>query len=275
MNLEEQINDRERRVQERHKKLLLEIEKLSTEMETAAYKEATLDVEKGRISQDAKNYTNAEIFMAKLRRTFSEVYKKIARLIILDSDEIIDDVEEFIGDSSQEARELIFLRLGYNVRTKEVTQSGYLFSIFQSEPTTARVAALMNSAIGQGMPIEEYRRQFGSIFGKAGVLRAHFETTSFDLYQMIDRAANKVYADRLNLKYAIYSGTIMKTTRDFCRQRVNKVFTRAEIEGWSEEEWSGKLKVGYDPYIHCGGHRCRHHISFVSDAIGEALKNGA
>jgi hypothetical protein len=131
----------------------------------------------------------------------------------------------------------------------------------------------MNTAIATSMTLEQFRMNFKGLFlDGAGVMSRHFDTNTFDLFQTIDRIANKHYADELGLKHAIYSGTIIKTTRPFCRPKVGKVFTNAEIEAWGKEEFSGKYKVGYDAFAHCGGHRCRHHLSYISDFVYDSLK---
>jgi hypothetical protein len=131
----------------------------------------------------------------------------------------------------------------------------------------------MNQAIGAKMKLADFQKLFRSVFvGNPGfgMLEQYFKRATYDLYQTLDRAANLVYADRLKLNYAIYSGTVMDTTRPFCEERVNKVFSRKQIEGWSELEWKGKPPI-YNPYLHCGGYNCRHHLSFVSDEVAEVL----
>jgi hypothetical protein len=80
-----------------------------------------------------------------------------------------------------------------------------------------------------------------------------------------------VYADQLGLNYAVYSGTLKDNSRQFCEDRLNLVFTRAEIAGWAKLEFSGKPKIGYDPFHDCGGHNCRHHLNFITDQIAQYL----
>jgi hypothetical protein len=104
------------------------------------------------------------------------------------------------------------------------------------------------------------------------MLERHWRTNSFDLYQRIDRTANLIYADRLGLDYAIYSGTLEEDSRAWCIKHVNKVFSRPEIDDWKNRTWQGKNEIGYDPYTDAGGHNCRHHWSFISDEIAAHLR---
>jgi len=84
-----------------------------------------------------------------------------------------------------------------------------------------------------------------------------------DTFFQVARAEDKVFADRLELNHAIFSGSKIKTTREFCAERIGQVFSRAEIETWAELEWAGKSDP-YDPYIDIGGWNCRHDFRFIS-----------
>jgi hypothetical protein len=254
-----------------HARLIAEVERLEQELfsKASAY---TPESNGKKILSTAKNYRSTGSFIGSLRTALVEVYRKIARLLISDTEGIFDDVEDFYDTAKDlSARELVFLRLGYDPNKQAIIEGGYLHQLFSNERTAARVSAMMNTAIAQGMSLKDFQANFAAIFSNAGVLKQHFETNTYDLYQMIDRMANKVYADRLGLTHAIYSGTIMKTTRQFCKERVNRVYTDTEIKAWASLEWNGKFAVGYDPFIHCGGHRCRHHLSYISKGVAEQL----
>ena len=173
------------------------------------------------------------------------------------------------------ARRKTLLRWGYDVEKGELIAGGYFEALFSSADVSRRVAGLVNRAIAAKMPLADFQKAFRGVFvGRAGqgMLERHFETNSFDLFQRIDRTANLVYADRLGLNYAVYSGTLKDNSRPFCVERVNKVYSRAEIQGWEKLQFQGKPKIGYDPFTDCGGFNCRHHLSFVSDEIAAHLR---
>ena len=174
------------------------------------------------------------------------------------------------------ARKSALLRWGYDVEKGELIAGGYFEALFNNDALSRQVASMVNRAIAAKMPLATFQKQFRQVFvGKAGqgMLERHFETNSFDLFQRIDRTANLVYADRLGLDYAIYSGTLKDNSRPFCIARVNKVFSRTEISGWEKLQFQGKPKIGYDPFTDCGGFNCRHHLSFVSDEIAAPLRS--
>jgi len=83
-------------------------------------------------------------------------------------------------------------------------------------------------------------------------------------------------AEDLGFKYFLYYGNAMGTTRDFCRQRVMKVFSKEEIESW-DFKWGGKSGPAM---TNRGGYNCRHHWRPVrknwvdEDKLSDMAKEG-
>ena len=59
------------------------------------------------------------------------------------------------------------------------------------------------------------------------------------------------------LNHFSYTGTLVRDSRPFCRDMVNKTLTEKEIRDiWNSRSWAGKSSG--DPFIVRGGYRCRH-----------------
>ena len=244
----------------------------------------SIETDGGRIKYSAKNLGKvASLF--KLFTRFQRQYEKTmlgsvldwaGRLFGLNSDyfetfEPAGKVES-IDDA---ARRLTLQRWGYNTATGELIPGGYFESLFKNANVGQRVAALVNQAITQKQTLAQFQKTFRQVFigtPGGGMLEKHWRTNSFDLYMRLDRTANLIYADKLGLNYAVYSGTLEKDSRKWCIKHVNQVFSRPEIEDWKNHEWQGKNKIGYDPYTDCGGFSCRHIWSWISDEIAEHLR---
>lgn len=202
------------------------------------------------------------------------ILERAGRLFGLNRD-YFNEITETPEAVAEAARRLTLQRWGYNTRTGQLIPGGYFEKLFANEQVARNVAGLVNRAIAGQMSLADFQKQFRKVFiGKPGqgMLERHWKTNSFDLFQKIDRAANLVYADRLGLEYAIYSGTVMDATRPWCEKHVNKVLSRAEIDAWKNASWQGKITIGYDPYLDAGGFNCRHHWSFISTPIAEYLR---
>jgi hypothetical protein len=64
-------------------------------------------------------------------------------------------------------------------------------------------------------------------------------------------------AKEAGLTHYRYTGTLVRDSRPFCRNMLNKTLTENEIRDiWNNQGWGGK-STG-DPFIVRGGYRCRH-----------------
>lgn len=240
----------------------------------------SIDVQENRIKFSAKNLGRVQGVFSIFKKFGNAFRKKVLGEVLNETKTIVQQNEEYfslfekVPSIRDKARANVLLQWGYNTTTGKLLPGGYLETVFDSSNVGQKVASLVNEAISRNIGLGEFKKQFRESFiGKngAGMVERRFNTAAFDLYQKIDRSANLIYADELGLNNAVYSGTIIKTTRPFCRARVNKIFNREQMEGWRELEWSGKPKI-YNPFIDCGGHLCRHHLSWVSDEIAETIK---
>lgn len=237
----------------------------------------------GKIKQTSRNYGRIKgLYM--LFNSFSEASQSsLLASILSGAFGMLGLNRDYFGSISpkaesveDEARRLVMLRFGYNTTTKALVDGGYLSGLFDNRDIAKRVGAVMNKAISSGMGLTDFQKQFKAVFvGKdgQGMLERHWKTNTFDLFQRIDRTAGLIYADKLGFNDAIFSGTLEEDSRPFCIKRVNRVYTREEIKAWAKLEFAGKPKIGYDPFTDCGGHNCRHHLSWISKEIADYLRS--
>jgi hypothetical protein len=75
-----------------------------------------------------------------------------------------------------------------------------------------------------------------------------------DGIMIFNQEVNLYKAEQLEIYHYLYIGDIIGTTRDFCKRRVGKVYTKKQIESWTFR-WAGKSGP---PLTHRGGYNCRH-----------------
>jgi hypothetical protein len=64
-------------------------------------------------------------------------------------------------------------------------------------------------------------------------------------------------AKESGLNHFTYTGTLVRDSRPFCVNMLNKTLTETEIRDiWNNRPWKGKSPG--DPFIVRGGYRCRH-----------------
>jgi len=100
----------------------------------------------------------------------------------------------------------------------------------------------------------------------------YFSRWTHDLYSQMQRVGANRMRIELGLRFAIYQGGLIATSRDFCEQRNRQCFSDEEIMSWKELKWEGKPEIGYNPIIDCGGYNCRHRLDWISDEMAKRLR---
>lgn len=187
------------------------------------------------------------------------------------------DAKNFTKKTEDSVRNKMLLRLGMSGNKLEY---GVLFDMLNETSTIRDIQAQAFKALSGGMNRQDFEKQMKNFIegdGKLGVAERHIYTAIHDIYAQNDRIISKTYADELGLTHFLYTGDVIKTTRDFCLERVGKAFTKEEIErfGTSEDvyggytnkskgEFQGKPDV-YDPFADAGGYNCRHILRGITE----------
>lgn len=228
----------------------------------------------GNISKIGKVATRVEVEFANQRvGLFQYIINRTQRLLGYNKSYFREVARPDLKIDSRVSR-IVLLNLGYDVVKNKVISGGWLDSLGDNRRLTGDIARDMRNAIQGGVGFGEFQQQFKDRFtgqNGLGYLERHFETFSRDLFMQVDRTTQKLYADNLGLDYYLYSGTLKDNTRSFCKARVQNYYTSDEIEKWRDLNFKGKYLVGYDPFTHCGGYNCRHHLSAVSKELLETI----
>jgi len=131
---------------------------------------------------------------------------------------------------------------------------------------------VINSVAGQKNYPEYLKGMKEMVVGKAGtdgILQRYYRQFAYDTYNQVDSAINLHFADSLEMEYFIYSGSVIDTTRPFCRKRAGKVFSIDETKDWKNDPdlIDKKTKQSYNPLIDRGRYNCRHSIRYISKEL--------
>lgn len=123
----------------------------------------------------------------------------------------------------------------------------------------------------------------------SGAYEKYLKNSLYDIYQQYDAAYSQGIASSLGLKYFIYSGGLVKDSRDFCREHNGHVYSTKDAEKWGEWTPSKSVNIstfkqkniyeipsyinfaGYNPLVDRGGYNCRHQISYISKEMAIEL----
>lgn len=175
-------------------------------------------------------------------------------------------------------------RLGVGDNNKPV-QSGYLErQLGGIDAVREQVKTTVFKAVKAGRPMKDLHDELSNIItgteNTDGEVVKKMRGYVFDNYQRFDRDTNKEFATRLALKYFVYSGGLIETSRDFCVKRNNKVFTTEEADKWKDDatlpktaaERDSGVVTDYNPLEDCGRWNCRHRLLYMPKNMAERLR---
>ena len=87
-------------------------------------------------------------------------------------------------------------------------------------------------------------------------MRRYATQMANDSLNQFDAALTKATADEAGIEHFEYYGDLIRDSRPFCRDHVNKVYSLDEINEIWQGDWKGKAPG--DPFIVRGGYNCRH-----------------
>lgn len=158
-----------------------------------------------------------------------------------------------------------------------IRPKGYLAQLFNTRPSREEVAKMVAKLVAAKIPMRKFERalrvKVAGTKDTQGVLEKHLGGFVLDTYQVADSITNNEFAKRMGLRYFIYSGGLIETSREFCRKRNNKVFTTEEAAKWPDDPTLPRTKAeadsgvltDYVPLEDRGRWRCRHRLLYIPE----------
>jgi hypothetical protein len=157
-------------------------------------------------------------------------------------------------------------------------KGGYLSTLEGSEPIKQELKSYVLESVNSNVGFKEYRKGFENILQKdGGIVDRYYKTYVYDSFVQIDRIESTFLAKRLGLKYFVYQGSLIKTSRPFCCKRAGKVFSIEDVDSWKcDVNLIGKPKGqdcddSYRPLIELGRWNCRHSLRYMSDELAKEI----
>lgn len=122
-----------------------------------------------------------------------------------------------------------------------------------------------------GMTIAEISKSLSDKLKKAdkqGFVTRKLLSVFRDTAIEVSRATDLRYAREEGFKYAYYLGGLIETSRCFCQQRDQLIWSVDRINKWNDLSWGGKIE-GVDVKIALGGYNCRHYLMWIDDETAE------
>lgn len=186
---------------------------------------------------------------------------------------------------NKEVKSFMSKRIGLN-NASEIVKDGYLDRLIKDETLKNKVKDKLLRGVTNKVPVKKLIKDLqDTIVGNdkvEGGLIQYFNTNIRDTYNQFDRTTSKLYADKLDLKYFVYQGGKIKTSRKFCLKHDGKCYSTDEAKLWEKQiglkDSKGKPigpianKSTYNPLVDCGGYNCRHSLDFISNSLAKRYR---
>ncbi len=159
-----------------------------------------------------------------------------------------------------------------------LVEGGYLDRLGKTVQVRETLRKYVVQSIVSKRSLNEFQRGFRDLVeGKPGIdgaLQAYWRQYAYDTYNQAHEVVNVSMADELELQHFIYQGSIIPTSREFCRKKAGKVFTRQEALKWKNDPdlIDKKTAASYNPFIERGRYNCRHWLNWISQDLAEQLR---
>jgi hypothetical protein len=236
---------------------------------------ADLKTEQGAIVTNTKNYTIAN----KVDRVFDKFSKTFQKPMMEGLGKQMLGLTVFTKEYFQKtgfeekvinniADKLGFLDEMIGIKDNKLVSGGFLDNLVKSPEAKREIKDFVTNSINNNTGLKDFQKGFKRLVTGAkdvdGRLLRYHKQFTYDTFNQVDEVQNSFFAEQLGLKYFIYSGTKIATTRRFCCQRFGLLFTKAQGKSWEKLNFQGKT----NPYrwdINRGGYNCRHSISWLSE----------
>jgi hypothetical protein len=210
----------------------------------------------GKLATARENLASAQQVHMKLVAEIERTYGVVYRSIVKDFARVERLVQKSFG-ALGEAGALVDFNRQMLEGLKNAAQSQFAE---YGQKVQEAVARAMYKNIVAGAPIAKLeatikRMLSGEKDARGKPMAEHAAQMASDAVRQYHQEVTLAKAEVAGLDHFLYYGNTMKTTRDFCRVRAGKVYSKAEIESWNDLEWDGKSGP---PLTDRGGYNCRH-----------------
>lgn len=160
-------------------------------------------------------------------------------------------------------------------------QGGFADKFLKDKKSLKSIKRIANKAVRTKQGFVEFKDALkqhikGQPGTNGGTLQQYYRNYAYDTYQKVDRINGDKFATALDLRYFIYSGGLINTSRGFCIKRNGRIidstkFKKLTYSSLPENQRGGIPSSGWNPMEDLGGYGCRHSKDWVTDSF--AMRN--
>ena len=172
----------------------------------------------------------------------------------------------------EKTTDLISKQIGIDLKTGKLIEDSYLYRLAEGSQVKDDIANLVLQNISAKSSFRDLKNSLQTLVEgdetTNGAMQQYLRTYAYDTFANVQRSVDLNIADTYQFNSFIYSGDIIKDSREFCIERVNGIFTRDDLAEWSTMDWKGK-NWDVPVEISLGGYNCRHTLMWIPDEAKE------
>lgn len=177
-----------------------------------------------------------------------------------------DDYMSFILDAPYQREDLYKAILEANI---SVTKDALLGAGIRDNFANAIQDVLKANVSGESNRAQLNKAVRQAIEGDSqakGPLHRYIKQTTNDAVQVFNAEYIQTISEDLNFEHYFYAGTLIQDSRQFCKARAGRYYTKKEVQDWAKLKWEGKMPGTNEKtiFIYRAGFNCRHTILPVS-----------
>lgn len=201
--------------------------------------------------------------------------KDLLSIVDIESGYFLAIGKEFdIAMNFSKTAELISKQIGIDPVTGKIIDDSYLYRLLDGSQVKDNVTNFVLQNVSAKSSFADLREGLGTLIKGDetvnGEMQRYLRTYAYDTFAQTQRAVDLNIADTYGFNSFVYSGDIIKDTREFCAERAGGVFSREELEEWETMDWQGK-NPDVPVSISLGGYNCRHTLMWIPDEAKDKI----
>jgi len=162
-----------------------------------------------------------------------------------------------------------------------IKKGGFTDKFIRDETALKKIKKITTQAISKGESFTTFKKNLKEYIEgnpklqESGSMQLNYRTYAYDTIHKVDALNQHEYGKKLNLKFFIYKGGLVRDSRNFCIHRNGKIleaheFSKLTYNKLPENQKGGIPASGWNPLLDRGGYNCRHSINYVSNSFAAA-----
>lgn len=216
---------------------------------------ASLNVKSGRLISNSINLKKAIAVRKQIAMEFGKY--TVAAKTVTDFSPVLKELDFILKEAGIKG---VITRVDKSM-IKVLSSDAFNQAAALGDQYAFSISSKIYSSVIVGTPVDELtmdvRQMLVGGTDKAGrPMVNHAKTIATTGYREADSTILQAKAKEFDIKKFKYAGSLIKDSRKWCQDHVDKIYTLEEIQEWEGRSWKGK-KSG-DPFVTRGGWNCRH-----------------